>query len=133
MVCHRSPMCAVTSTACPSEMFYSEEAGKSGGGALSANKQVVPSGFKTITRLLWNKFIRQKNNRKKIPVGKCSLTGQLSTCKVAFPPFLVKRTRWYLPSFTAVVVSLTLMSTVPMLNVTPTLPCSWERRKSEER
>lgn len=60
-----APCVPVTSTACPSEMFYSEEAGKSGGGALSANKQVVPSGFKTITRLLWNKFIRQKNNRKK--------------------------------------------------------------------
>lgn len=62
--------------------------------------------------------------RGAVPVGKCSLTGQLSTCKVAFPPFLVNRTKWYLPSFTAVVVSLTLMSTVPMLNVTPTLPCS---------
>jgi len=61
-------------------------------------------------------------------VGKCSLTGQLSTCKVALPPFLVKRTRWYLPSFIAVVVSFTLMSTVPMLNVTHTLPCSWNTK-----
>lgn len=71
--------------------------------------------------------------RRAVPVGKCSLTGQLSTCRVALPPFLVNRTRWYLPSFIAVVVSFTLMSTVPMLNVTPTLPCSWKRHKEELR
>lgn len=61
---------------------------------------------------------------RSVPVGKCSLTGQLSTCKVALPPFRVNRTKWYLPSFISVFTSLTLMSTVPMLNVTPILPCS---------
>lgn len=62
--------------------------------------------------------------RTGVPVGKCSLTGQLSTCNVALPPFLVNRTKWYLPSFIGVDVSFTLMSTVPMLNVTHTFPCS---------
>lgn len=84
-------------------------------------KQVVFSGFKS-RNSLWNKS--DKRIRRNVPVGKCSLIGQLSTCKVALPPFLVNRTKWYLPSFTGVLVSLTLMSTVPMLNVTPTLPCS---------
>lgn len=67
-----------------------------------------------------------------VPVGKCSLIGQLSTCKVALPPFLVNRTKWYLPSLTDVVISLTLMSTVPMLKVTPTFPCSWKRDKQKK-
>lgn len=60
-----------------------------------------------------------------VPVGKCSLIAQLSTCKVALPPFLVKRTTWYFPSFTGVLLSSTLISTVPMLNVTPIFPCCW--------
>lgn len=85
-----------------------------------------PAGFS------WNIFIAtnygiylsKRRKRRDVPDGKCSLTGQLSTCKVALPPFLVKRTRWYLPSLMVVLVSFTLMSTVPMLKVTPTLPCS---------
>lgn len=60
-----------------------------------------------------------------VPVGKCSLMDQLSTCSVALPPFLVKRTTWYFPSFTGVLLSSTLMSSVPTLNVTPILPCCW--------
>lgn len=62
-----------------------------------------------------------------VPVGKCSLIDQLSTCSVALPPFLVKRTTWYFPSFTGVLLSSTLMSTVPMLKVTPILPCCWRK------
>lgn len=71
-------------------------------------------------------YLSERRKRRDVPEGKCSLTGQLSTCKVALPPFLVKRTRWYLPSLMVVLVSFTLMSTVPMLKVTPTLPCSWK-------
>lgn len=66
-----------------------------------------------------------------IPEGKCSLIDQLSTCNVAFPPFLVKRTTWYFPSFTGVLLSCTLISTVPMLNVTPILPCCWNDKNSK--
>lgn len=74
----------------------------------------------------------EKRRRGHVPEGKCSLTGQLSTCKVALPPFLVKRTRWYLPSLMVVLVSFTLMSTVPMLKVTPTLPCSCRKGHHKE-
>lgn len=120
----------------PLRYFGQNRKGGSGvdivGGALCRNKQVMSSAFKC-SIFLWIKFIRYKTMRGAVPVGKCSLTGQLSTCRVALPPFLVNRTRWYLPSFTAVVVSFTLMSTVPMLNVTPTLPCSWKRHKEELR
>lgn len=66
-----------------------------------------------------------------LPEGKCSLMAQLSTWSVALPPFLVKRTTWYLPSFTAILLSCTMMSTVPMLNMTPILPCSWKYNKDE--
>lgn len=66
-----------------------------------------------------------------LPEGKCSLMAQLSTWSVALPPFLVKRTTWYLPSFTAILLSCTMMSTVPMLNMTPILPCSWKHNKDE--
>lgn len=68
----------------------------------------------------------------RVPVGKCSLIAQLSTCRVAFPPFLVKRTTWYFPSFTGVLLSSTLMSTVPMLNVTPIFPCCWNEHSWEQ-
>lgn len=66
-----------------------------------------------------------------VPVGKCSLIDQLSTCSVALPPFLVKRTTWYFPSFTGVLLSSTLMSTVPMLKVTPILPCCWRKERTK--
>lgn len=82
-------------------------------------------GFSTYNLL---RISSEKEIRRAVPVGKCSLMGQLSTCNVALPPFLVNRTKWYFPSFTAVLVSFTLMSTVPMLNVTPTLPCSWKKK-----
>ena len=73
---------------------------------------------------------QRSKERRAVPVGKCSLIGQLSTCSVALPPFLVKRARWYLPSLMSVVSSFTLMSTVPMLNVTPTLPWSCKQERT---
>lgn len=68
-----------------------------------------------------------------VPVGKCSLIAQLSTCRVALPPFLVKRTTWYFPSFTGVLLSSTPISTVPMLNVTPIFPCCWNEHNEKGR
>lgn len=95
-------------------------------GPVVGSKQVVSSGLflEHIYNFNYGIYLSKRRKRRDVPEGKCSLTGQLSTCKVALPPFLVKRTRWYLPSLMVVLVSFTLMSTVPMLKVTPTLPCS---------
>lgn len=96
-------------------------------GPLIYEKQGWSSGFISLPQIL------KKGLMSAVPEGKCSLIGQLSTCKVALPPFLVNRTKWYLPSLTAV-ISFTLMSTVPMLKVTPTLPssCEWDKMKAPE-
>lgn len=82
-------------------------------------KQMLPSDI-TVSLDLLN---IQKWSVVVVPVGKCSLIDQLSTCRVALPPFLVNRTTWYFPSFTGVLLSCTLMSSVPMLKVTPIFPC----------
>lgn len=61
-----------------------------------------------------------------LPAGYRSLIGQLSTCSVALPPLRVKRTTWYLPSFTMALLSSMVMSSVPTLKMTPTVPWSCE-------
>jgi hypothetical protein len=61
----------------------------------------------------------------RLPAGYRSLTGQLSTCRVALPPLRVKRTTWYLPSLTMALGSSMVMSSVPTLKITPTVPWSW--------
>lgn len=62
-----------------------------------------------------------------LPDGKRSMTGWLSTWRVALPPLRVKRTTWYLPSFTVTAGSSMVMSSVPTLKITPTFPCSCVR------
>lgn len=65
-----------------------------------------------------------------LPDGKRSMTGWLSTWRVALPPLRVKRTTWYLPSFTVTAGSSMVMSSVPTLKITPTFPCSCVRMDS---
>lgn len=57
-----------------------------------------------------------------LPAGQRSITGQLSTCNVALPPLLVKRTTWYFPSLMIALDSSMAMSSVPTLNLTPIFP-----------
>lgn len=57
-----------------------------------------------------------------LPAGYRSMTGQLSTCNVALPPLLVKRTTWYFPSLMIALDSSMAMSSVPTLNLTPIFP-----------
>lgn len=61
------------------------------------------------------------------------MTGRSSTCKVALPPLLVKRTMWYFPSFTNFEVSSMFMSSVPTLNTTLILPFSCKDRERERK
>lgn len=68
---------------------------------------------------------RHTSAPRRLPAGYRSLTGQLSTCKVALPPLRVKRTTWYLPSLTIALGSSIVMSSVPTLKITPTVPWSW--------
>lgn len=57
------------------------------------------------------------------------MTGWLSTCRVALPPLRVKRTTWYLPSFTMTAGSSMVMSSVPTLKMTPIFPWSCRQKK----
>lgn len=62
------------------------------------------------------------------------MTGWLSTWRVALPPLRVKRTTWYLPSFTMTAGSSIVMSSVPTLKITPIFPwsCRWRTKKKKE-
>lgn len=60
------------------------------------------------------------------------MTGWLSTWRVALPPLRVKRTTWYLPSFTTTAGSSMVMSSVPTLKMTPIFPWScWRKAENE--
>lgn len=79
--------------------------------------------------VLYHWIIKSKHNPiatgdEVLPDGKRSMTGWLSTCRVALPPLLVKRTTWYLPSLTTTPLSSMAMSSVPTLNITPIFPRS---------
>ena len=75
---------------------------------------------------------RHTSAPRHLPAGYRSLTGQLSTCKVALPPLRVKRTTWYLPSLTMALGSSMVMSSVPTLKITPTVPWSWGQGGRDE-